>query len=151
MSSVGRNIAGECRFSGPVPCRPFLGSLFTNTLSINSFTGFRVQALSAEVFLSASCVSNAIALTSYLGNRISVIQAIKQDPGSHVTMTFSKATRIFSRRSNSGKSPPPRVIHVRLAQRLLRRAWLARLYIHVGHRTICLLILIDGQHKLSKC
>ena len=47
MSSVERNIAGECRFGGPVPYRPFLRSLFTSTLSIDSFTGFRVHVLSA--------------------------------------------------------------------------------------------------------
>ena len=39
-----------------------------------------------------------------LANRISLIPAMKSDPGSHVTMTFSKATRLFSRCSNSGKS-----------------------------------------------
>ena len=32
------------------------------------------------------------------------MQATKPDRGSHVTMTFSKATRLFSRWSNSGKS-----------------------------------------------
>ena len=103
MSLVERNIAGECRFSGPVPYRPFLRSLFTSTLSINSFTGFRVHALCAEGYLSASCIS-AITLTSSLGNRISLIQTMKPDPGSYVTMTFWKATRLFSRWSNSGKS-----------------------------------------------
>ena len=103
MSSVERNVAGECRFSGPVPCRPFLRSIFTSTLSINSFTGFCVHALSAEGYLSASCIS-AITVTSSLGNRISLMQAMKPDRGSHVTMTFSKATRLFSRWSNSGKS-----------------------------------------------
>ena len=103
MSSVERNVAGECRFSGPVSCRPFLRSLFTSTLSINSFTGFRVHALSAEGYLSASCIS-AITLTSSLGNRISLMQAMKPDWGSHVTLTFSKATRLFSRWSNSCKS-----------------------------------------------
>ena len=103
MSSVERNVAGECRFSGPVPCRPFLRSLFTSTLSINGFTGFCVHALSAEGYLSASCIS-AITVTSSLGNRISLMQAMKPDRGSHVTMTFSKATRLFSRWSNSGKS-----------------------------------------------
>ena len=103
MSSIERNVAGECRFSGPVPCRPLLRSLFTSTLSINSFTGFRVHALSAEGYLSASCIS-AITLTSSLRNRISLMQAMKPDRRSHVTMTFSKATRLFSRWSNSGKS-----------------------------------------------
>ena len=97
MSSVERNVAGECRFSGPVPCRPFLPSLFTSTLSINSFTGFCVHALSAEGYLSASCIS-AITATSSLGNRISLMQAMKPDRGSYVTMT------LFSRWSNSGKS-----------------------------------------------
>ena len=103
MSSIERNVAAECRFSGPVPCRPFLRSLFTSTLSINSFNGFRVHALSAECYLSASCIS-AITLTSSLGNRISLMQVMKPDRGYHVTMTFSKATRLFSRWSNSGKS-----------------------------------------------
>ena len=126
MSSVERNVAGECRFSGPVSCRPFLRSLFTSTLPINSFTGFRVHALSAEGYLFASCIS-AMTLTSSLGNRISLMPAKKPDRGSHVTLTFSKATRLFSRWGNSGKAPPPRVIHVRLAQRLRGRAWLARL------------------------
>ena len=103
MSSVERNVAGECRFSRPVPCRPFLRSLFTSTLSINGFTGFCVHALSVEGYLSASCIS-AITLTSSLGNRISLMQAMKPDRGSHVTMTFSKATRLFSHWSNFGKS-----------------------------------------------
>ena len=103
MSSLERNVAGECRFSRQVPCRPFLRSLFTSTLSINSFTGFHVHALSAEGYLSASCIS-AITLTSSLGNRISLMQAMKPDRGSHGSMTFSKATRLFSRWSNSGKS-----------------------------------------------
>ena len=103
MSSVERNVAGECRFSGPVPCRPFLSSLFTSTLSINCFTGFRVHAPSAEGYLSASCIS-AMTLTSFLANRISIMQAMKPDPGSNVTMTFSKAARLFLRWSNSGKS-----------------------------------------------
>ena len=79
---------------------PFLRSLFTSTLSINGFTGFRVHALSAEGYLSASCIS-AITLTSSLGSQISLMQAMKPDRGSHVTMTFSKATRLWS---NSGKS-----------------------------------------------
>ena len=35
------------------------------------------------------------------------MQAMKPDPGSHVTMTFSKATRLFSCWSNSGKSFSP--------------------------------------------
>ena len=49
-------------------------------------------------------ISNAITLTNSLGNRISLIQAMKLDPGSHITMTFSKVTRLFSHWSNSGKS-----------------------------------------------
>ena len=104
MTSVESTGAGECsRFTGPAPCRPFLGPLFTSTLSINSFTGFCVQALSVEGY-SALHVSNAITLTSSLGNRVSHIQSMKPDPGSQVTMTFSKATRLFSCWSNSGKS-----------------------------------------------
>ena len=83
MSSVERNVAGKCRFTGPVRCRPFLGSLFTSTSSINSVTGFRVQALSAEGLFSLH-VSNAITLASSLGNRIGLILAIKPDRGSDV-------------------------------------------------------------------
>ena len=56
-----------------------------------------------QPYLSPSCIS-AITLTSSLENRISLMQAMKPDRGSHVTMTFSKATRLFSRWSNSGKS-----------------------------------------------
>ena len=100
MSSVERNVAEDCRFSGPVPCRPFVRSLLTITWSINSYTGFRVHALSTTT----TSLLHVSTLTSSLGNRISLIQAMKPDPWSHVMMTFSKATRLCSRWSNFGKS-----------------------------------------------
>ena len=103
MSSVERNVAGECRFSGPVPCRPFLRSLFTSTFVHQRLRWISCSRALRGGLLSASCIS-AITLTSSIGNRISFMQAMKPDRRSHVTMTFSKATRLFSRWSNSGKS-----------------------------------------------
>ena len=152
MSSAGRYIAGDCRFSAPVPCRPFLGSLFTSTLSINSFTVFRVQALSEEGFLSASCISNAITLRSSLGNRISLIQAMKPDPESHVTMKFSKATRIFSRWSKSGKSSSSSCDSRALISATARKS-LACEAIHKHRTSYNLLVNINRRlhYKLSEC
>ena len=125
MSSVESKLAGECRFTGPVPCRPFLSSLFTSTSSINSVTGFRVQALSAKALSFHS--SNAITLTSSLGNRISLIQAMKPDPGSDV---LESNQALLALEHIPAKAPPPRVIHVRLALRLHGRDWLAKLHVY---------------------
>ena len=65
-------------------------------------------------------------LPTGLANRISLIQAMKPDPGS--TSLRRSRKRPGSSRAGAilAKAPPPLVIHVRLAQRLRGRAWLAR-------------------------
>ena len=80
----------------------YMAELSRYVLEANDNVNYVLRSKQASAWSDAASLLNF--LPTGLANRISLIQAMKPDPRFHVTMTLSKATRLFSHWSNSGKS-----------------------------------------------